>query len=140
MTFSNFQTTTLAIAGFTAVAVGSSIALDPHGFYAAYSITPGASADLLSELRAPGVNLAILGMLMLGGLANARLRPLAAMVSLAVFGAFAAGRLLSIVLDGWPSGVILMALVVELVIAGACLLAFRRGVIREALRGVQAAS
>ena len=124
MNMSKLQSTVLAIAGFTAVIIGSYIALDPHGFYSSYGIDLEGKVDLLSELRAPGTNLAVLGCVMLAGLFKPHLRSLAIMLSLSVFFAFSSGRLLGIALDGLPSEGIQAALAIELVIAGLCFFAF----------------
>ncbi|MEO0425074.1 MAG: DUF4345 domain-containing protein [Pseudomonadota bacterium] len=124
MTLTKLQTTILAIAGFTALLIGTLIALAPHAFYAGNGIDLAGKVDLLSELRAPGLNLAVLGGVMLAGLVRPRWRTVAIATSLIVFIAFPLGRLLSVIVDGWPSTSIQIALVVELGIAAACVFAF----------------
>lgn len=125
-----FQTTVLAVAGFTALSIGAFIALDPVAFYAGYDIPLRGNEGMLSELRASGVNLGVLGAVMLSGIAVAPLRAYAVAASLLVFSAFPVGRLVGLVADGWPSEKVLVALTVELVIATLCFaarMAARRG-------------
>ena len=124
MQLTRFQQITLGIGGVTALAIGAFIMLAPHAFYASYGIALGQDPNLLSELRAPGAGLAALGALMLAGLFRASMTPIALAVALAVYLAFPAGRIIGIVLDGMPSGSVVGALIVELVIAGLLLAAF----------------
>lgn len=116
----------LGLSGLTAVTIGAFILFAPNAFYAGYGITLGDDASLLSELRAPGAGLAGCGLLMLLGAWRHAVLPIGMAVALAVFTAFPAGRLVGIAVDGMPSGSVIGALVVELVIAALCLAAFRR--------------
>lgn len=121
------QKIALGAAGITSVAIGAFILTAPHVFYASYGISLGPNPSLLSELRAPGAGLAGFGAVMLAGLATPTLRSAAVVAALTVFLAFPAGRFVSLVVDGMPSGGILGALVLELAIAALCLAAFHRG-------------
>lgn len=121
-----FEKTALGLSGLTALTIGAFILFAPHAFYAGYGITLGEDANLLSELRAPGAGLAGFGLLMLLGIRRHAVLPIAMVVALTVFTAFPAGRLVGIAADGMPSGSVMGALVVELVIAAICLAAFRR--------------
>ena len=126
MKFNKLQTTVLSIAGFTALLIGIFIALDPIAFYSSYGIALEGNADMLSELRAPGMNLAVLGGVMLAGVSRSSLRPLAITASIIVFGSFAAGRVLGLLVDGLPSEKVIGALIVELVIAALCFAVFSK--------------
>ena len=126
MKLSLFEKAALALSGLTALAIGGFILIAPHGFYASYGIALGDNASLLSELRAPGAGLAAFGLLMLLGLFRHAALPVAIAASLTVFIAFPVGRLVGIAMDGLPSGGILGALVIEVIIAALCLAAFRR--------------
>ncbi len=125
MQLTHFQKFTLGIGGITAVAIGACITLAPHTFYGSYGITLGQDPNLLSELRAPGAGLAVLGAIMLAGMIRANIRPVALAVALTVYLAFPAGRIVGIVVDGMPSGGIIGALAVEIIIAGLLLVAFK---------------
>lgn len=116
----------LGLSGLTALTIGAFILFAPHAFYAGYGITLGEDANLLSELRAPGAGLAGFGVLMLLGIWLHAILPVAMAAALTVFLAFPAGRLVGLAVDGMPSGGIIGALIVELVIAALCLAAFRR--------------
>ncbi len=118
------QKALLAVAGITALVIGSFIMAAPLQFYAGYGISPAQGVDLLSELRAPGANLAALGILILAGFARPAMARTSLMVAGVVFLAFAAGRMIGLVLDGMPSPGILVALLVELAIGLLCAMAF----------------
>ncbi len=126
MQLTRFQKIILGISGVTALAIGTSITLVPHAFYASYGIALGQDPNLLSELRAPGAGLAVFGAIMLAGIVRTAFAPVALAVALAVYIAFPAGRVLGILMDGMPSGSIIGALVVEVAIAGLLLIAFKK--------------
>lgn len=121
-----FTRLTLGAAGALALGIGAAIAFLPDAFYASYGIALPASADLYSELRAPGANLAVLGALIFTGALKSGWTRFSATLGTTVFLAYAAGRMVSIVLDGLPSGTILLALAIELAIGGLCAQALRR--------------
>ena len=124
MHLSRFQKITLGLSGVTALAIGLSILLMPHAFYASYGITLDHSPNLMSELRAPGAGLASFGAIMLSGVWRAALAPLAFKVALTVYLSFPAGRVVSLLADGVPSSNILWALAIEVALAGLLLGAF----------------
>lgn len=121
-----FEKTALGISGVTALGIGGFILIAPHAFYATYGIALGNDANLLSELRAPAAGLAALGFLMLVGIIRHSWAQTSIAAALIVFLAFPAGRLVGLVADGMPSSGILGALILELMIAALCLVAFRR--------------
>ena len=121
------QRIVLGAAGIIALGIGSAIAITPAAFYGTYGIEIGSGPDLLSELRAPGVNLAVLGLLIAAGAVKTQLTRLASMLGAFVFLSYAAGRLIGVAADGWPSGGIIDAMMIELVIGGVCLALFLRG-------------
>ncbi|MCC2098175.1 MAG: DUF4345 domain-containing protein [Hyphomicrobiales bacterium] len=125
------QKIALGISGVTALGIGTFILAAPNAFYASYGIMPGSDPSLLSELRAPGAGLAVLGAIMLTGMFREALRQTAIIAALTVFLAFPAGRVVSMVADGMPSSGIVGALVLELAIAALCLIAFRPASRRE---------
>lgn len=126
MNMTRFQKITLAVAGITAFGIGCFILAAPHAFYASYGITLGADPNLLSELRAPAANLAALGAVMLAGIIRPSWAQISIAIALTVFLAFPAGRIISMVVDGMPSESVMGALVIEIVIAALCLVAFWR--------------
>ncbi|MEO0678106.1 MAG: DUF4345 domain-containing protein [Pseudomonadota bacterium] len=123
----------LGVSGVTAVGIGGMITFAPHAFYAGYGIMLGDDPNLLSELRAPGAALATLGLLMLLGVWRSALAQLAVASTLIVYLAFPAGRFIGLAADGMPSPGILAALLLEIAIAGACLFAFRKRLLRKGL-------
>ncbi|MCH2249430.1 MAG: DUF4345 domain-containing protein [Cognatishimia sp.] len=125
MQLTRFQKITLGIGGVTAMAIGTMITLAPHAFYASYGITLGQDPNLLNELRAPGAGLAVFGALMLAGVFRAAMAQIALAVALTVFIAFPVGRIVGIVMDGVPSGSVIGALAIEIIIAALLLAAFK---------------
>lgn len=121
-----YQKSVLVIAGLAALLIGLAIAVTPHGFYAGYGIALGEAPDLLSEIRAPGANLAALGLVVLAGIVRSSFAPVSALIAQILFFAFAAGRIVSLFADGMPGSGIILALIIELVIGVACLVAFRQ--------------
>lgn len=121
-----FEKIALGLSGLTALTIGASILFVPHAFYASYGIRLGDDANLLSELRAPGAGLAGFGLLMLLGIWRQAALPVSLAATLTVFIAFPVGRLVGLIADGMPSGNVIGALVVELILAALCLAAFRR--------------
>ena len=87
----------LVISGLIAVAIGSSILISPAQFHATHGIELGSDANLLSEVRAPGGALLMLGLLIgVGGVRpvySIASTSIAAAVYIAgVFGVTAAGN------------------------------------------------
>lgn len=121
MTYDVKRRLVLALSGLTAAAVGLAIALDPQAFYADYGIALKPEPNLMSELRAPAVNLAALGLIILSGALVQRLAQGAALLGATVFFAFAMGRILSLTVDGRPSDSVLLSLGIEVVLGLLCL-------------------
>lgn len=111
-----YQRSVIGLAGAIAAIIGLAITFFPNAFYASYSISITTDPNLLSELRAPGANLAVLGLIMIAGAFRARWFAMARLLAIAVFFAFAAGRLVSWGIDGMPNAQILSALAIELVL------------------------
>ena len=114
MAVNRLQTILLTITGLIALLIGSLIAMDPMDFYSSYGIALAGNTDMLSELRAPGANLAVLGAVILMGAWRKSMRQVSLLIGLIVFGAFAAGRFLGLLTDGIPSDKVLAALLIEL--------------------------
>lgn len=126
MRSTTFEKIALSLSGLTALAIGAMILVAPRTFYASYGITLGQNASLLSELRALGAGLAGFGLVRLLGIWRHAVLPVAIATAMTVFIAFPVGRLVGLAMDGMPSGSLIVALVVELMIAALCLAAFRR--------------
>lgn len=110
----------LGSAGVLALGIGAAITIAPNVFYGSYGIELPPGPDLMSELRAPGANLAVLGTLILIGSLRAGWTTFSTLLGALVFLAYATGRAISITLDGMPSEGILLAMVLELIIGGIC--------------------
>jgi hypothetical protein len=119
-----FQSLVLGTAGVLAAGIGTALTVAPAAFLAGSGIALGADPSLLSELRAPGAGLAVLGAVMLAGLRRPALRPMALIAAAIVYLGYPLGRLVGIAMDGLPSGEILAALAVEIAVAFALAAAF----------------
>ncbi|WP_298432572.1 DUF4345 domain-containing protein [uncultured Jannaschia sp.] len=119
-----FQTLALGTAGIVATAIGAALTMAPAAFLAGSGIVVGPDPALLSELRAPGAGLAVLGLVMLSGLRDAAMRPTALVAAAIVYVGYPLGRLVGIAIDGLPPAEILAALTAEIAIALWLALAF----------------
>lgn len=126
MQISRFQKITLGTSGIIALAIGSFILFAPHAFYSSYGIVLGQDPNLLSELRAPGAGLTAFAVIMLLGVVRTAIVPVSVVVALTVYIAFPVGRIVGLAMDGIPSGSVLGALGIEIVIACLLLVAFGR--------------
>lgn len=109
--------TFLAVAGLLLLAIGGTILLVPHAFYASDGIVLGNDPSLLSEIRAPGGLLATNALFILTGAFRQNLRSMALMLTALVYGSFGLSRLVGLFLDGMPSSSLLIATGVELIVA-----------------------
>ena len=107
----------LAVSGLMLLAIGLGILLAPTAFHAANGIALGTDSSLLSEVRAPGGLLAACALLILAGVVQLHRRALSLQLTVLVYGTFGVSRLLGMLLDGLPSGGIVAATGVELIVA-----------------------
>lgn len=105
----------LFIAGLLLVAVGLGVLIDPLAV-AGSSAALGSETNLMSELRGPGGLLLGCGILVIVGAVRSAYTRLALTLSALAFGGFGLSRLVSLLLDGVPSGAVLAAMAVELII------------------------
>lgn len=109
------------LAGGCLAIIGGAILCAPHAFHGLNDITLPSDASMLSEVRAPGAALLVIGVgVLLGAFRPRHLRASAALGA-AVYLAYAGARALSIALDGVPHEGLLQALAIELVAGAACL-------------------
>ncbi len=132
MTFDVKRRLVLGLAGLVAATMGLIITLAPLAFYSSYGIDISPQPNLMSELRAPAANLAALGLIILSGALYQKMAQTSAWLGATVFFAFAAGRVVSIMLDGRPSDSILSALGIEMVLGLMCLWAASKGRLTKA--------
>ena len=107
----------LVLSGLLLLTIGSAILLIPHAFYSSDGILLGNDPSLLSEIRASGGLLAGGALIILSGTVRPTLRLLAVTISVLIYGSFGLSRLLGMAVDGMPSSNLLMATVVELIVA-----------------------
>jgi hypothetical protein len=110
--------TTLAVAGGVAVAVGTALAIAPRSF-----IDTEPTADLLSETRAPGAALLALGVFILAAAIRRKHLHTAALIATLTYLGYGFARIASVIVDGRPSGMLVVAAIIELAIGIASLAA-----------------
>ncbi|MEM9802397.1 MAG: DUF4345 domain-containing protein [Planctomycetota bacterium] len=113
----------LFVSGLLATGIGASILFDPAAFHATHGIELGSDANLMSEVRAPGGALMVLGLLMLLGVWVRTFTLAATSIAAAVYLAYGASRLVSLALDGVPAPGLVGATAIELALGAACLFA-----------------
>ena len=106
----------LILSAVIALAIGGILTFAP-GLLHGPSGIPLETANQLSEVRAPGAFLLVSGLWILaGGLATPLSRG-GTVLSVMLYGSYASGRVLSVMLDGWPSQSLVIALAIEAVLA-----------------------
>lgn len=106
----------LTLSGALSLAIGLSVLVIPHAFFASNHIALGSDPNLMSEIRAPGGLLLAAGLIMLWGVISKRNRQIALQTAIVVFGMYGISRLLSLILDGIPSTALIIALAIELIL------------------------
>lgn len=106
----------LILSALIALAIGGILTFTP-GLLHDPSGIPLETANQLSEVRAPGAFLLVSGLWILAGGLAAPLSRGGTVLSVMLYGSYAAGRVLSIMLDGWPSQSLVIALAIEAVLA-----------------------
>ncbi|WP_300391763.1 DUF4345 domain-containing protein [Henriciella sp.] len=110
--------TVCAVSGVVITGVGLGLLFWPHSMHAANGIALGGEAGLLSETRAPGGFLLLVGAFILASLVRPGWRYAALVATALVNGGWAAGRLVSAAFDGLPPQALLAAFTIEVTLAG----------------------
>jgi len=116
----------LVLSGAGLVAVGIGTLFTPHAFFASSGAILGTGASLMSEIRAPGGLLLASGIVALVAAVRGAMADAALMLVALIYGAFGAGRLVSMAIDGMPSAALNMAAALELLVTGVALIALRQ--------------
>ena len=111
----------LALSGAIITIIGGLILFVPHAFHAANHIELGTQPNLLSEVRVPGGIFLALGLVIIAGAFRSRFREIALITCALAFGMTGLSRLVSLMFDGIPTGSILAALAIELIVAAIAL-------------------
>jgi peptidoglycan/LPS O-acetylase OafA/YrhL len=86
----------------------------------------GNEPNLLSEIRAPGGMLIASALVMLLGVVRQKLTWQALILAALLYGSYGVSRLLSMLLDGVPTGSLFWAAVLELIIGSLCVVTVLR--------------
>lgn len=121
--FSGTATLLLFSGGLLAV-IGAIINLSPDYFYASGGIVLPENLDLRSELRAPSGMLLSIGVLTLVSIVIRNWRLTMLLMTSLVYLSYALSRFIGMLVDGLPSGSIVNAALIELLLGVACLVAW----------------
>lgn len=113
-----FTRTILATSGALLSFIGGSLLFTPKTFLEMSHVFIVNDPSLISEITAPSVLLLISGLVMIISAVKIRLVNMALLVGSIVYGSYGLGRLVSLVMHGAPSGSLIAAMFIELVIAG----------------------
>lgn len=97
--------------------IGAAMLTKTEAFLAMSDVEVAPNPSLLSELKAPSVLLILTGALMLIGSIRTRYADLGLTVGAVVYGSYGLARLAGMVIDGLPTGSLLIATLIELVLA-----------------------
>ncbi|MEM9377014.1 MAG: DUF4345 domain-containing protein [Pseudomonadota bacterium] len=113
-------TTRILLAGAGALlrGIGAAMLTNTEKFLAMSDVQIDLNPSLLSELKAPSVLLILAGAIMLVGGIRTRFADLGLTVGGVVYGSYGLARLVGMVIDGLPTGSLLIATAIELVLAG----------------------
>lgn len=132
MTTTLTQKAILTVSGLIATGIGFAILFEPAGFYSSYGIELGNDPSLMSEIRAPGGALLVMGMFMLSSFVRPGLAGASLWLGAGVYLSYGLSRCLAIALDGWPDSGLVLAVGLEILIGALCLIALRsRRSVRE---------
>ncbi|PLS21091.1 DUF4345 domain-containing protein [Neptunicoccus cionae] len=117
-----FSKAVLFLAGAISVGIGAAVLIIPEAFFAYNGIVLHQDPSLLSEVRAPGGTLLVLGVFMLAGVFRSGLATAARNIAAAVFLSYGFARILSVAVDGTPDEKLVIAAVFEIGIGLLCIL------------------
>ena len=121
----------LVLSGLVAIGIGATLLVAPVPFHATNGIEIAADPSLLSEVRAPGGALLVLGSMMWIGVFAPAFTLASTAIGAAVYLAYGGSRLLSIAVDGVPGPGLLAATAIELALGGMCAIAIARSAERK---------
>lgn len=111
----------LGLSGATFGLVGALLLFRPVAFMASSGVTLPNEAGLLSELRAPGAALFVLGAFVLAAIWRRNWRMAALVSSSCVYTTYGAARIFSMVVDGLPDASLIAATGIEFGLGAICL-------------------
>lgn len=118
--------TLLFVTGLIGVGIGGAILLTPVAFHATSGIVVVGDESLMNEMRAAGGALFACGFLVLLGAFVSRLTYTALVLSTALYMSYGLSRLLSMAVDGMPSGNLVAITLFELGVGLICALALTK--------------
>ncbi|MEM9740779.1 MAG: DUF4345 domain-containing protein [Pseudomonadota bacterium] len=108
----------LAGSGALLGVIGGAMLANTKAFLKTSGVEISADPSLLSELKAPSLILMIAAAVMLLGSARARFANLGLTFGGVVYGSYGLARLVGIAMEGLPSGSLIIATAIELVLGG----------------------
>jgi hypothetical protein len=117
------QISLLIVSGLVALVIGLTLLFTPENLFAGNPAVLNAGPDLYSEIRAPGGLLAALGGFVLASAAMAALRKSGLTVTAVLYTSYGLARIWSLMVDGHPGDALILAMVIELALGMAALVA-----------------
>ena len=109
--------TLLAGSGTLLGVIGAAMLTRTQAFLAMSGVEISPNPSLLSELKAPSLLLILAGALMFAGSIRIRFADLSLTTGAVIYGSYGLARLVSMLMEGLPSGSLLIAMLVELLLA-----------------------
>lgn len=106
----------LIVSGLMLIVIGCAILYTPVAFFAASGIDLGRDINLLNEIRPPGGALLASGILIMSGAFVAELTFTSLVVSILIYLSYGISRILSMSIDGMPTGILVFVTVMEIII------------------------
>ena len=107
----------LAILGIILLLIGAYISMSPAEYLQQFGLGAHGNINFYSDLRSMGGSLLIFGLVALAGVFKKAFEDSAILMSTIVFAAYGFFRIAAIAIDGVPSGAILGAAAIEIVLA-----------------------
>ncbi|MGD1939068.1 MAG: DUF4345 domain-containing protein [Cyanophyceae cyanobacterium] len=106
----------LGISGCIAIAISLSILISPTDFYGLNHIDINGNVNLLSEVRSPAAALLTYGVLIISGIFIPQLTFTSTLLSSMLYLSYGLGRVVSVVIDGWPVTTLIISAGIEVLL------------------------
>ncbi|MBL4647897.1 MAG: DUF4345 domain-containing protein [Gammaproteobacteria bacterium] len=120
---SNVLKAILFVSGVIIIGIGAAILFTPVAFYAKDGIELGGNISLLNEIRASAGGLLAMGIWVMLGIFVRKLTFTSTLISIVIYLSYGLSRVLSMIIDGMPTGELVGAAAIEIIIGLVCVFA-----------------
>ncbi|MEL6254029.1 MAG: DUF4345 domain-containing protein [Bacteroidota bacterium] len=106
--------TFLVLSSIIGIFIGAGLLFSPVQFHAGSQIILGDNVNLFSETRAGGAGILFSALLMLAGIFKESWKFTSLLLSCLLYLSYGLGRLFSVIIDGMPSEILIISLIIEL--------------------------